>query len=83
MVHLVESVTFTKPSSKEESCQDDLEPNKHKKHNCNHAEANSSVLEDSWVEKTHGVQLWRGQECIHSSTLSLIDSLIKYLLSPY
>lgn len=47
MVHLVESVTFTKPNSKEESCQYDLESNKHKKHNCNHAEANSSVLEDS------------------------------------
>lgn len=56
MVHLVESVTFTKPNSKEESCQYDLEPNKHKKHNCNHAEANSSVLEDSLVEKTHGMK---------------------------
>lgn len=47
MVHLVESVTFTKPNSKEESCQYDLESNKHKKHNCNHAEAKSSVPEDS------------------------------------
>lgn len=52
MVHLVESVTFTKPKSKEESCQYDLESNKHKKHNCSHAEANSSVLENFLVEKT-------------------------------
>lgn len=57
MVHLVESITFTKLNSKEESCQYDLESNKHQKHNCNQAEANSSVLEDSLEEKTHGMKL--------------------------
>lgn len=56
MVHLVESVTFTKPNSKEDSCQYDLESNKHKKHHRKYAEVTSSVLEDSLVEKTHGMK---------------------------
>lgn len=71
MVHLVESVTFTKPNSKEESCQYDLESNKHKKHNCSHAEANSSVLENFLVEKTHGMKLWKGHKNMHSSNPSI------------
>lgn len=73
MAHLVKSVTFTKANSKEESCHYDLEPNKHKKHNCNNAEAKSSVLEDSLVEETHGMKQWRVHKYIHSHILSLIN----------
>lgn len=54
MVHLVKSVTFTKLNSKEEVCHYDLESNKHEKHNCNHAGTNSSVLENSLVERPMG-----------------------------
>lgn len=57
MVHLVESVAFTKADGKEESCQYDFESNRHKKHNCNHAELNTSVLEDFWVEERHEMKL--------------------------